>query len=80
MSDAYARLRAYADDLQARFIAQAAWKARHPDWQTMDEDDEAWQQIVAVDPFPPTDDVVTAARFLDILAVALAAYERGETR
>jgi hypothetical protein len=80
MSDAYARLRAYADDLQARFVAQAAWKERHPDWRTMDEDDPTWQQILAVDPFPRTDDVVTAARFLDVLAVALEAYERGGRR
>ena len=80
MSDAYTRLRAYADDLQARVVAQAGWKARHPDWQMMDEDDPTWQKILAVDPFPRTDDVVTAARFLDVLAVALEAYERGGTR
>ena len=78
MSDAYTRLRAYADDLQARFVAQVAWKERHPDWLTMD--DETWEQVENADPFPRTDDAVTAARFLDVLAVALAAYERGGTR
>ena len=78
MSDAYTRLRAYADVLHDRLVAQAEWKARHPDWETMD--DEEWEQVDHADPFPRTDDVLTAARFLDVLAVALAAYERGGTR
>jgi len=78
MSDAYARLRAYADDLQVRFVAQAAWEERHPGWKTFD--DATWERVTAADPFPRTDDVMTPARLLDILAVALAAYERGETR
>jgi hypothetical protein len=75
MDDAYARLRAYADDLNARVVAQEAWKRRHPKWETFD--DFTWEQVTDVDPYPQTNDLVTARRLLDVMLVALAAYEDG---
>ncbi len=78
MSDAYTRLRAYADDLETRVVANRAWKERHPDWRTFDR--KTWKRVTDADPYPSVEDVVTAARFLDVLAVALEAYERGGRR
>jgi len=73
----YTRLLAYADDLKERVVANRAWKDRHPDWLTFDH--ETWERVTDADPYPSVEDVVTAERLLDILAVALAAYERGGT-
>jgi hypothetical protein len=74
LSDAYERLRAYADDLNARVVAQEAWKQRHPGWE--DWDNFTWIHMNEQDPMPPTNDLVTSTLFLDVMAVALAAYEK----
>ena len=71
--DAYRRLRDYADDLAARQAALDAWNERNP---VADElDDDAYRELVARDPKPHTNDLVTVQRFHDLLAVALGAYE-----
>lgn len=72
--DAYCRLRAYANDLAARQAALDAWNERNPGADQLDDD--AYRALVARDPKPKTNDLVTAQRFHDLMAVALGAYER----
>jgi hypothetical protein len=71
--DAYLRLRGYADDLAGRRASLSAWMLRNPSAE--DLDDDQYRELVARDPKPRTDDLVTAQRFHDLMAVALTAYE-----
>lgn len=66
------RLREYADDLYLRFEQQKKWWARHPEY---GPDDEIPDEVFEADPFPSTSDIITSQRFLDLVLVALAAYE-----
>lgn len=75
IEQSYTRLREYTDDLSARFAAQREWWARHPEYKP---DDDIPDDVFEADPFPSTSDVITSQRFLDMLIVALAAFE--ETR
>jgi hypothetical protein len=77
---------AYAPDLNSRFIAQAKWIERHPDYKTFayldDERNYEENSILSFessfdpfDPMPSVSDMLTAKMFLAIMMLALHAYE-----
>jgi hypothetical protein len=76
----------YAPDLNSRFVAQAEWVERHPDYMTFayrdDERNYEENQILSFestfdpnDPMPSVSDMLTAKMFLALMMLALHAYE-----
>jgi len=87
--DSYRDIRAYLDDLNARMNAQQWWLARHPDTDTDEyeadydrylDNPSSWTAGVSTfdptDPMPNTADVLSVQRFIDLMTVAVTAYER----
>jgi hypothetical protein len=86
----YKDLSEYYTNLSERHRLREEWKARHPDWQTdqfQNEADEYYSSeeregMVFKSSFDPTDvppttaDVFTAEMLLNIMAVALQAWEK----
>ena len=68
----YDRLLSYVVDFSRRMHEQSEWWARHPEF---GPNDDIPDEVFEADPFPSTSDVITSQRFLDLLVVALAAYE-----
>ena len=62
----------YATDLSRRRQEQREWWARHPEYGPSDEIPD---EVFEADPFPSTSDIITSERFLDMLIVALGAFE-----
>jgi hypothetical protein len=68
----YDRLSSYATDFSRRIQEQREWWSRHPEYGPSDEIPD---EVLEADPFPSTSDVITSERFLDLLIVALQAFE-----
>jgi hypothetical protein len=75
-TDAYLRLRDYADDLTARLQQQEQWHLRHPDYPNRDSLWDAPDELLDADPYPQTGDIITAALFADLIVTAVTAYEQ----
>lgn len=69
------RLNEYANDLRQRFDAQKSWQERNHGINPFNPE-QYTDEFHARDPYPLTTDLISAERFLDILTIAIAAYER----
>jgi hypothetical protein len=77
LAQARDRLSSYADDLERRFIEQKAWQDRNPGINPFDHT-QYTDEFHERDPYPLTNDLITAQRFLDIINIALAAFNKGD--
>lgn len=68
------KLGAYMNDLARRFEEQKSWQQRNPGINPFDPE-QYDEDFHARDPYPLTNDLITAERFLDLLVVAIAAYD-----
>lgn len=67
------RLASYAGDLERRFVAQKAWQDRNPGVNPFDHN-QYTDEFHERDPYPLTNDLITAQRFLDLVNISLAAF------
>lgn len=85
-STSYERLKSYRDDLATRFEQLAAWRERHPDWdsETYRLDEDAYEKVMPLsglssfDPHdlpPSVSDLVSSQMFFWLVDVATAAFE-----
>lgn len=92
MSQAYEMVSAYHQDLRSRYDAREQWKARHPDWESKQFQDDVdlfyktdennRNGLVFASSFDPQDtppntaDIFTVELLLNIMEVSLQAWEK----
>lgn len=77
MNESYARLKEYAQDLKNRLDAQQAWHERNPGISPF-RPDQYTDDLHETDPYPFTNDIISAQRFHDLIILSLSAYEKGD--
>jgi hypothetical protein len=71
---AHERLRLYIDNLTDRLRLQAEWHARHPEHPDPYRRDIP-DAVFAADPYPWTNDTLTAQRFADLVLLVVTLFE-----
>lgn len=73
--ESWQRLVTYLNDLNRRLLAQERWSQRNPDINPFDIK-QYTMELHESDPWPETRDILTIERFMDLITIAIAAFER----